>query len=220
MSRRRTILITGFGSFPGAPFNPAGPLARRLARIRRPAFAGVTRIGHVFTTCYRAIDDELPALLARHRPDAVLMFGLATRTRHIRIETQARNALSAFPDASGHTAARLSIARDAPAHLPMRAPRAALLHAVRRGKIPARLSRDAGRYLCNYLYWRGLEAAARPGGPAVVAFIHIPNVRRPDHRRTPVRGQAVRRFACADLARTGEALLAAMVAALKSPRPR
>jgi hypothetical protein len=36
----------------------------------------------------------------------------------------------------------------------------------------------------------------------------------------PARRQACRRFAFADLARTGEALLAAMVAALKSPRPR
>jgi pyroglutamyl-peptidase len=220
VSRRRTVLITGFGPFPGAPFNPSGPLARRLARIRRPAFTGVARIGHVFATCYRAVDDEWPALIARHRPDAVLMFGLATRTRHVRIETQARNALSAFPDASGHAAKRSAIARGAPARLPMRAPRAALLHAARRGKIPARLSRDAGRYLCNYLYWRALEAAARPGGPAIVAFIHIPNVRRPDLGRTPVRRQAGRRLAFVDLARTGEALLATMVAALKSPRPR
>lgn len=100
----------------------------------------------------------------------------------------------------------------------MRAPRAALLRAAREGGVPARLSHDAGRYLCNYLYWRALEAAARQGGPALVAFIHIPNIRRPDTRRAPVRKQAGRRPAVADLARTGEALLAATVAALKRPR--
>ncbi|HZD90599.1 MAG TPA: pyroglutamyl-peptidase I, partial [Pseudolabrys sp.] len=27
-----TILVTGFGPFPGAPFNPTVPLVRRLAR--------------------------------------------------------------------------------------------------------------------------------------------------------------------------------------------
>ena len=32
-----TILITGFGPFPGAPFNPTEPLAQELARRRHPA---------------------------------------------------------------------------------------------------------------------------------------------------------------------------------------
>ena len=27
-----TILVTGFGPFPGAPFNPTAPLVERLAR--------------------------------------------------------------------------------------------------------------------------------------------------------------------------------------------
>ena len=27
-----TILVTGFGPFPGAPFNPTGPLVKQLAR--------------------------------------------------------------------------------------------------------------------------------------------------------------------------------------------
>ena len=34
-----TILITGFGPFPGAPVNPTTPLVRHLARLRRPALA-------------------------------------------------------------------------------------------------------------------------------------------------------------------------------------
>lgn len=85
--KRLCVLLTGFGPFPGARFNPSGPLAHGLARIRRPAFADVRLIGHVFATRYRAVDDELPALVVRHKPDAVLMFGLATRARHVRIET-------------------------------------------------------------------------------------------------------------------------------------
>lgn len=212
MNRKRTVLITAFGPFPGAPFNPSGPLVRKLAYARRPAFADIALIGHIFPTSYYAVDKGLPILLERFRPDAVLMFGLATRSRHIRIETQARNVLSAFPDASRHAAKKLSIMKDAPAHLTMRAPRSVLLHAARRGRIPARLSRDAGRYLCNYLYWRGLESAAQPGGPGLVVFIHIPNV-----RRAPVRKARKRRpFSGHDLATTGEAILFALVSALKS----
>jgi len=211
----RTVLVTGFGPFPGAPFNPSGPLVQRLARLRRPAFAGVRLIPHVFATSYRSVDRDLPQLIAQHQPDIVLMFGLATRSRHVRIETQARNTLAAMPDASGFAPAARAIGRMLRPRLPIRAPRIALLRAARSGRIPARLSRDAGRYLCNYLYWRSLEAAAQAHGPRLVAFVHIPNV-----RRNPARRRGGRRpFSLDDLAQTGEKLLAAAVAALNQ-RPR
>ena len=100
------ILITGFGPFPGAPVNPTQPLVARLAKRRRPAFSDVERIPHIFPVSYSAVDRELPALLARHRPDALLMFGLASRTPFIRVETRARNAVTMlWPDAE-HTKVR------------------------------------------------------------------------------------------------------------------
>ena len=86
-----TILVTGFGPFPGAPFNPTGPLVKRLARLRRPGLANVTIVSHIFPTSYAAVDRDLPKLLAKHKPDALLMFGLAPRAKTIRIETRARN---------------------------------------------------------------------------------------------------------------------------------
>jgi pyrrolidone-carboxylate peptidase len=79
-----TILITGFGPFPGAPYNPTGPLVIELARRRHPAFANVRRVAHIFPVSYEAVDRELPALLKRERPDALIMFGLAVRAKQIR----------------------------------------------------------------------------------------------------------------------------------------
>ena len=94
-----TVLITGFGRFPGAPFNPSRPLALALAKRRRPAFADIHRAVHIFETSYAAVDRDLPKLIARHKPDIVLMFGLAARTPFVRVETHARNARSIlFPD--------------------------------------------------------------------------------------------------------------------------
>ena len=81
-----TVLITGFGPFPGAAFNPTAALAQALARRRRPALGDIIRIAHVFPTSYAAVERELPDLVARHRPDVVLLFGLAPRTPHLRIE--------------------------------------------------------------------------------------------------------------------------------------
>src|ERR1700754_5007962 len=106
MSDKLRILVTGFGPFPGAPFNPTQPLVARLLRLRRPALCDVELAGHIFPVTYRDVDRELPELLARHRPDALLMFGLASRTPYLRIESRARNAVTVlWPDA-GHTRAR------------------------------------------------------------------------------------------------------------------
>src|SRR5262245_45078635 len=59
-----TILVTGFGPFPGAPFNPTMPLVGRLARLRRPALADIKIVPHIFPTSYAAVDRELPRLIA------------------------------------------------------------------------------------------------------------------------------------------------------------
>jgi len=126
-----TILVTGFGPFPGAPFNPTGPLVERLARLRRLALANEKFVLHIFPTSYAAVDRDLPKLIERHKPDALLMFGLAPRARALRIETRARNTVSLLPDAGGIALRRLTIAASGPAALVMPAPTHRLLAAVR-----------------------------------------------------------------------------------------
>jgi len=215
----RTILITGFGRFPGSPFNPSGPVATRVARRRRPALADTRRIAHVFATRYDAVDRELPALLAREKPDIVVMFGVATRAHQMRVEERARNRVAVlFPDAGGfRPATRTIAARAEPLRNPL--PLARLVKAARSAGVAAARSRNAGTYLCNYVYWRALEAAARPNGPALVIFIHVPPVsvkKRPKRRRNGKRRAAA---TLADLVRAGEAVVLAMnaLAAVRNP---
>jgi pyroglutamyl-peptidase len=207
-----TVLLTGFGPFPGARFNPTATLPGRLAVRRRPALADVTRIAHVFRTSYAAVDRDLPGLLKKIRPDLVLMFGVATRTDYLRIETRARNARSLlFSDVDGRHLAASAITPGAPSARTGRSPHQALLAAVRAKRIPAHLSHSAGRYLCNFIYWRALDAADGNGVP-LVQFIHVPLV-----RRTSVRpGSGRRRLTAADLARAGEAILLTLVATARS----
>lgn len=208
-----TILVTGFGPFPGAPRNPTAALVDRLVRTRRAAFADVRLIGHVFPTTYAAVDEQLPLLLAAHHPHVLLMFGLAARTPYLRIETRARNVGSAiFPDAAGRRLAGGAITAGAAPVRRGRAPFARLLTVLREVHVPARTSREAGRYLCNYLYWRGLESAAA-GGPGLVAFVHVPMPRRARQRRG-----APPRVSDVALARAGERLLGALLAAGRRQR--
>ena len=207
-----TVLITGFGPFPGAPFNPTAPLAQELARRPHPGVAHVRRLAHVFHVSYEAVDRDLPTLLASERPDALIMFGLATRTRHVRIETRARNALTcALPDAAGRLPLSGTIVADGPAALPLPGPVQRLLLAARASGLPAALSRDAGHYLCNYLCWRAAEAA-RAGAPRLTCFIHVPPV-----RRTLVHWPRRTRLSLDELAEAGEAMVCAVAAAARCP---
>jgi len=207
------VLLTGFGPFPGVPVNPSAVLVKALARRQRPALAGITRTTHIFATTYEAVDRDLPKLLAR-KPDIVLMFGLAGSRRHVCIETRARNAVSLlFPDASGHRAERGLIVQGGQSALRGNAPFADLLGALRGRAIPCRLSRDAGRYLCNYSYWRGLERAN--GGHPLVQFVHIPWVRFDPRRRHQSRSVAFR-----PLVTAAERVLLALIAAKRRQSPR
>jgi pyroglutamyl-peptidase len=129
-----------------------------------------------------------------------------------------------FPDASGHRPAMRTIAphRDAQRN-PL--PIARLVKAARTTGVLAAASRNAGTYLCNYVYWRALEAAARPDGPGLVVFVHVPPTRsakapkkpfkRPLKRlskKLPNRRRTRKRRAprLNDLVRAGEAIVLAM----------
>jgi len=146
----------------------------RLLQLRRPALDDIERIGHIFHVTYATVDRELPQLLAKHRPQALLMFGLAARTAYVRIETRARNAVTTlWPDADRTRSRKGSIADGADAK--MFGPHTAkLLRAARSTGIDARTSRDAGSYLCNYLSWRAIEAVSDTDDLHIASFVHVP----------------------------------------------
>jgi pyroglutamyl-peptidase len=209
LSQDLRILITGFGPFPGAPFNPTIPVIKRLARLRRPALNDVAIATHIFDVAYAAVDRELPQLLATHRPHALLMFGLAARTPWLRVETRARNAVTTiWPDLDGTRMFKGSIGG-------MAETRAfgphvfRLLRAARVTGIDARVSRDAGSYLCNYLCWRAIEATHHQAGPRLAAFVHVPPLRRDGSARLPGG------ITLDHLADAGEAMLLEMVKAAR-----
>jgi pyroglutamyl-peptidase len=55
-----TVVITGFGRFPGSPSNPSGRVATGLTARRRPSLADTRRVAHVFATRYARSTASLP----------------------------------------------------------------------------------------------------------------------------------------------------------------
>jgi len=213
MNDKLRVLITGFGPFPGEPYNPTQALVKRLLRLRRPAFSDVELSGHIFPVTYTAVDRELPLALQKHKPHALLMFGLAGRTGYVRIETRARNAVTMlWPDAAQTRSRKGSIADGADAQR-FGPHTAKLLRAAEGTGLDARASRDAGSYLCNYLSWRAIENV-KAGGPQLAAFIHIPLLARSG----AVRRKGAPRITLEELVDAGEAMLMEMVRLARKAR--
>jgi pyroglutamyl-peptidase len=215
MSDKLRILVTGFGPFPGAPYNPTGPLVARLLRLRRPGLSEVELSGHIFPVTYRAVDRQLPELLAQRRPHALLMFGVASRTGFVRVETRARNAVTTlWPDAD-HTRARKGSITAGTDALMFGPHTAKLLRAAVGAGIDARASRDAGSYLCNYLGWRAIESTQGNTGLRLAAFVHVPLLERD---RSP-RRKGSARITLEELVDAGEAMLMEMVKLARRAAP-
>ena len=206
MSDKLRILVTGFGPFPGAPYNPTQPLVARLTKLRRPAFGDVELASHIFPVTYGAVDRELPEVLQKYRPQAMLMFGLANRTAHVRIETRARNAVTLlWPDAAQTRVRKGSIGLG-PDAMRFGPHTSRLLRAALGSGIDARPSRDAGAYLCNYLSWRAIAAVGADDDLQLAAFVHIPLLAR---NGTSMR-KGTSRIALEELVDAGEAMLLEM----------
>jgi pyroglutamyl-peptidase len=154
-----SVLLTGFGPFPGVPENPSAALVRAVdgRRVR-----GVVLRGLVLPVSY-ARGPALALAVARTTgAAAVIGFGVSARATGLEVERRAvRAARPDLADVDGHALTDLGPGPDTtPATLDADA-LARALGAVR--------SDDAGRYVCNAWLYRVSRAL-----PVPVGFVHVP----------------------------------------------
>ena len=189
MSKRPRLLVVGFGPFPRVPRNPSAVAARRVATSPRWRILGIAADALVLPTTYSALDAVLDPTLEAQGFDALLIIGVASRAKKIRVERRAVNRASIlFSDAAGRTPARLTMAQ-APASRTARMAPAPVLATLRRRRLACTDSQDAGRYLCNAAYMPALAA------PVPVLFIHIP---KPPRAMRPIASRRKRRVSWQD----------------------
>jgi pyroglutamyl-peptidase len=170
-----SVLITGFGPFPGVPSNATMQLLPQLAQVAPKSFPDVRFAFEVLPTEWNAAPLRLEALLAEAAPDLAVHFGVSARARGFEIEQRARNACAATPDASGVLPTAAAVRVLGPEYLPASLPVQHVVARLRRLGIAAFVSRDAGTYLCNAALYHSLasaKAAAKAGRR--VGFVHIP----------------------------------------------
>lgn len=173
MDSRPTVLLTGFGPFPGVPINASGELARKLARTARRVFPEFCFTVAVLSTEWNRAPRLIADLHERHRPLLALHFGVASGAKTIRLETEAANICRAALDATGTLPASAQLAVDGPAVRRSSIAASAIAAALNAKGFPSSISSDAGGYLCNAVLYHSL-AAAEAREDACVGFVHIP----------------------------------------------
>lgn len=181
------LLVTGFGPFPGVRHNPSGQIALAIGRSARLKRQGVTLSAHELVVTYAALPD-LVALIAREKPDAILMFGIAARTRQPRLERRGENRTRPLSvDASGMRPKSRKLDEAAPLIRNVRVALEPLRLAIQQQGFKPTLSNNAGAYLCNAVLFTAL--GEKPAAPCI--FVHVPKLSRDGISRMAKAGEVL-----------------------------
>ena len=154
-----SVLVTGFEPFGAHDVNPSQLLAEELG-------------GVVLPVSYARAADALRAALREREPEVVVCFGLAETRSAVSVERFAHNLDEASTSDNESAAGSGSeIEPGGPLACRSSLPVDAIVAALRQQEIPAEVSRDAGGFLCNHVFYvltRALGAGQRGG------FVHVP----------------------------------------------
>ncbi|KAK7361813.1 hypothetical protein VNO77_03897 [Canavalia gladiata] len=189
-----TIHVTGFKKFQGVPENPTEVIVNNLKGYveRKGLPAGVT-LGSC-TVLEAAGEGALPQLCqtlesAISKTDTVsnanvvwLHLGVNSGALRFAIERQAVNeATFRCPDELGWQPQQVpivgedgGISRTREVSLPVDA----ILKSLKKGAYDVMVSDDAGRFVCNYVYYHSLRFAEQNGNKSL--FVHVPLFSRID----------------------------------------
>jgi pyroglutamyl-peptidase len=149
-------LVTGFETFGEHEVNPSQLIAEELG-------------GVVLPVSYERAPEVLRAAIDERNPELVVCFGLAHERTAISVERWAHNLDEATTvDNDGTPGSGRAIDPAGPLALASTLPVDVVVAALAAEGIPAEVSRDAGGYLCNHVFYRLCQTVERGG------FVHVP----------------------------------------------
>lgn len=155
MSRFNRMFLTGFGPFGSIRDNPSAVLARSCGAPYE-----------ILPVAFSSVEAFLDAR-DFSRIDALLMIGVAAGRNCLSLETTARNVCGDVADVEGIRRGPGPIEPGGPDSMIGTLWEPALLDQVS-GDVET--SDDAGKYLCNFIYYRALQKLPR----LRIGFLHVP----------------------------------------------
>jgi pyroglutamyl-peptidase len=171
---RPTLLITGFGPFPGVPANATTELVPALTEEARKRWPSHRFEGAVLATEWRAAPQTVSALMADLKPSTTLHFGVSSKATGFTIEMRGHNLARRLPDAAGQLPEGAALVPESPDLLPASIPVSLIVERLRQRDLSVCVSRDAGGYLCNAVLYSALDAGRRLDRTVRSGFVHLP----------------------------------------------
>lgn len=173
------IVVTGFDPFDGASTNPTQLLAEHVASLNLPDV-----VADVLPTSYRRSEFAMTALVRRLRPSSVCMFGLNAGASTLRFEQVALNLNQARkPDNDGDVRPHQLICDTGPVAYFSGLPLDGMRTLAEGHGETLDVSRDAGGFVCNHLFYTVSKLVERELPACRVGFIHVPPLDEPRLRR-------------------------------------
>ncbi|MNW30759.1 Pyrrolidone-carboxylate peptidase [compost metagenome] len=169
------ILVTGFEPFGNDEFNASQEAVSSLPR----QLGEHQVLTAMLPVSFAASGKALESLLAKHQPDALICVGEAGGRNAITPERWAFNEDDArIPDNDGAQPRSAAIKAIAPGRLDATLDPAAAVRALLAAGYEARVSEDAGRFVCNHIAYLAYSQ------PVPALFIHVPALRPPGVQAT------------------------------------
>lgn len=165
------FLLTGFAPFGTSAINPSYEAVRLLPDTLGSHEIFRACLPVVYGECADVLRDEID----KYRPDCVLCIGQAAGRDVISLENTAVNVrASGSPDNAGILYEGTTIVPGGPESLSPNLPMKEILHALKEGGAPAKISYSAGTYVCNDLFYSLMYHIAKEKPRMLGGFIHIP----------------------------------------------
>jgi pyroglutamyl-peptidase len=199
------VLVTGFEPFGGDAINPSALLA---AQLGGSAIAGAAVAHEILPCAFAPLQARLHHIIAAHRPDLVIAFGLATGRAGISLERVAINVIDArIPDNEGDSPIDQPVVTDGPAAYFTTLPIKAAMTELQASSLPTEISQTAGTYVCNATFYGLMHLAATSFPGLRAGFVHLPCL--PD---MPAARAGVPSLAMQDMHRAGRMIIEACLA--------
>lgn len=167
------VLISGFEPFGGHKLNPTSLLIDELkaGRIQHPDTFVIETV--LLPVTFENAFQKLNSAIEHFNPDVVICLGQAAGRAEINLESIAKNNINAdIKDNAGVQPQNVKISEEGPEIYNSTLPIQGLEGALKNAEIPVKLSNSAGEYVCNFLFYRLMEA--NQDTERLCGFVHVP----------------------------------------------
>lgn len=169
------VVVTGFGPFRYYDVNPSWVVVQELKKICRPIDEFDLVIREIPVE-YSSVQEIVPKLWEEHKPKLMVHCGVSAQATSLVLEAKANNLQYISPDVCGNLPPENCCCQCGDSSLLSKINLELVSQEINNTglEVIAAVSKDAGRYLCEFVYYTSLNI-----NPNATSFIHVPELNQP-----------------------------------------